>query len=100
MESHKSSGLLQPNKSMLQFFTALIITNVLSAAVQLSGGMLLALAAFGEDRFRVEVRQSVLLVCARSSYNNCSDPVRLAPAHMCSAVFLPAPPPPKAGSPD
>ncbi|KAA8621989.1 hypothetical protein PtrV1_06490 [Pyrenophora tritici-repentis] len=48
---------------MLQLFTALIITNVLAAAIQLSGVMLLALAALGEDRFLIEVRQSVLLAC-------------------------------------
>jgi hypothetical protein len=62
--------------------------------------VLLAFAARGEDRFRAEVHQIVLLVCAHSSCNNCSDPCRLALAHMCSAAFLPASPPSRAGSPD
>lgn len=67
LERHRNSGVQEPNKGMLHFFTALIITNAMAAAVQLSGVVLLALAALGEDRISVEVRQSILLVCASSS---------------------------------
>lgn len=87
MKSHKSSGLQRPDKRTSQLFTALIITNILAAAVQLSGVILFVLAVLGEEEFRVQMRQSVLLVCIRSCCHNLSDLDRPAPAHICSAAF-------------